>query len=452
VPGVRQGVPRETLKLWSNLLKGSETLNHPTHSIDGAEFDYGSDDADNEFTELLPTLTFAETASERLVSDLAARVGSHPSPNLKDIVNLVTEVLPLNSKQRLAVTMIFHHALRLQGKDIIELKDQFFLYIGGEGGTDKSRIIEAVRLGMMLLQRKNEMLVLGPTGNSASNVQGSTIHTGLDIAVPGRRKRGPSARVKALWTNKTMLVIDEISMVSSKLLHSINLQSNVIKNLDCNSTAVFGGLHVVIVLGDFHQFPPIQAKALWQKQESNDERQGQLLWHLFQNVVLLDEQMRQQSDPAYHALLKRARDGTLTQTDVDLLNTRVVTSLESRPDRVNKCVVRANKLRHLIIRQQIDTFARSRQQKAIIFPGRHTRWRKANGGHDIPIDQILEIQDSSKVKGPGLLFYTKDMPTAVLSNISTPLGIVNGAHGRAVGVVPNPDGMFIISFYLNKLH
>ena len=232
-------------------------------------------------------------------------------------------------------------------------------------------------LGMMLLQRKNEMLVLGPTGNSASNVQGSTIYTGLDIAVPRRRKRGPSARVKALWTNKT---IDEISMVSSKPLHSINLQSNVIKNLDCNSTAVFGGLHVVIVLGDFHQFPPIQAKALWQKQESNDEKEGQLLWYLFQNVVLLDEQMRQQSDPAYHAVLKRARDGTLTQTDVDLLNTRVVTSLESPPDRVNKCVVRANKLRHLIIRQQIDTFARSRQQKVIIFPGRHTRWRKANGG------------------------------------------------------------------------
>ena len=61
--------------------------------------------------------------------------------------------------------MIFHHALRLQGKDSIELKDQFFLYIGGEGGTGKYRIIEAVRLGMMLLQRKNEILVLGPTGN-----------------------------------------------------------------------------------------------------------------------------------------------------------------------------------------------------------------------------------------------------------------------------------------------
>jgi hypothetical protein len=64
-----------------------------------------------------------------------------------------------------------------------------------------------------------------------------------------------------------MLVIDEVSMVSSKLLYSVTLQSNVIKNLNCNSTAVFAGLPVVTVLGDFHQFPPIQAKALWQKQE-----------------------------------------------------------------------------------------------------------------------------------------------------------------------------------------
>ena len=38
--------------------------------------------------------------------------------------------------------------------------------------------------------------------------------------------------------------------------------------------------------------------------------------------------------------------------------------------------------------------------------------------------------------------YTQNMPTAVLSNISTRLGIVNGAQGTAVGVVPDPDGMF----------
>jgi hypothetical protein len=46
------------------------------------------------------------------------------------------------------------------------------------------------------------------------------------------------------------------------------------------------------------------------------------------------------------------------------------------------------------------------------------------------------------VKGLGLLLYTKDMPAAVLSNVSTRLGIVNGALGKATGVVADPAGMF----------
>jgi ATP-dependent exoDNAse (exonuclease V) alpha subunit len=129
------------------------------------------------------------------------------------------------------------------------------LFVTGEGGTDKSRIIEAVRLGMKLLERDQEVLVIAPTGNAAKHVQGSTIHTGLDVAVRRQRKRGASQRARSLWANKTVLIIDEISMVSSKLMDSIDKQCKIMKNLDSNSTAVFGGLPVVIVLGDFHRVP-----------------------------------------------------------------------------------------------------------------------------------------------------------------------------------------------------
>ena len=164
---------------------------------------------------------------------------------------------------------------------------------------------------------------------------------------------------------------------------------------------------------------------------------------MFKDVVLLDEQMRQQHDAAYHNLLKHARNATITQTDVDLLNTRVVTQLESRPDRINTCIVRTNKLRHLINRLQMERFAQARGQKIFVFPARHTRWKKAKGTRNPDVDALLEVQDSSNVKGPGLFMYTQDMPTAVLSNISTRLGIVNGAQGRAVGVVPDPEGLFL---------
>src|SRR6267378_5587418 len=116
--------------------------------------------------------------------------------------------------------------------------------------------MEIKRVFLQLMEREEEMLVMAPTGNAANHVQGrSTIHTGLDVAVRGR-KQGASRRVKALWRNKIMLIIDEISMVSSKLMDSIDKQCKVVKNLDDSSTAVFGGLPVVIALGDFHQFSP----------------------------------------------------------------------------------------------------------------------------------------------------------------------------------------------------
>jgi hypothetical protein len=54
-----------------------------------------------------------------------------------------------------------------------------------------------------------------------------------------------------------MLIIEEIGIVSSKLLHSINMQFNVMKDLNCDSTAVFGSLHVVIAPRGFHQFTPL---------------------------------------------------------------------------------------------------------------------------------------------------------------------------------------------------
>ena len=235
-----------------------------------------------------------------------------------------------------------------------------------------------------------------------------------------------------------MLIIDEISMVSSKLMAAIDEQCKIVKNLDSNSTAVFGGLAVVLVLGDFHQFAPVKAKALWQKQMSHDEKRGQELWHMFNNVVVLDEQMRQQQDVDYHELLKRVRNAAVTQADVDLLNTRVVTKLD--PD--DTCIVRKNRLRHAINRLQIERFARSRGQTIYVFPAHHTRRRKARRWRDLDIDKLLELQDSSDVKAPGLLLYTQGMPMAVLSNISTRLGIVNGALGRATGIIPDKDGMF----------
>jgi hypothetical protein len=47
--------------------------------------------------------------------------------------------------------------------------------------------------------------------------------------------------------------------------------------------------------------------------------------------------------------------------------------------------------------------------------------------------------------------YTQDMPVVALSNVSTRLGIVNGAQGTAVRVVPHPGGM-LYSYFITLSH
>ena len=267
--GVREDISAQTLKHWSDLIKKANVSNTTSDSLDGTgvmenENTADNDDndngydviADNEYTSLEPVLSYTnlQSTDDPDFDGIADGTCLGPHPSAVDITDMITTVISLNAKQKRTVSMIFYHVLRCQKKTSINLEDQFLLHISGEGGVGncKSRVIEAVKLGMKLLQRQDEAIVVAPTGNAASNVGGSTIHTSLDVAIGRSRKRGSSSRVKSVWTNKTMLVIDE---VSSKLLDSIDKQCKVMKNLNSDSTAVFGGLHVVIALGDFHQFP-----------------------------------------------------------------------------------------------------------------------------------------------------------------------------------------------------
>ena len=52
-----------------------------------------------------------------------------------------------------------------------------------------------------------------------------------------------------------------------------------------------------------------------------------------------------------------------------MLSSRVIGELEVRPYRINNtCIIRTNKLRHLINRLQIEPPARARRQNICIFP------------------------------------------------------------------------------------
>ena len=47
---------------------------------------------------------------------------------------------------------------------------------------------------------------------------------------------------------------------------------------------------------------------------------------------------------------------------------------------------------------------------------------------------------SQQDEGQGLFIYTAGMPCMGLVNVNSKLGLVNGSHGIATGVIVDPDG------------
>jgi len=448
----------QTLLQWEQKLKKSVSGNlSPDFDMDSDEEDDG--DADrlelrseiaDDLNSLIPIIDHEPLETDPTILDRISRVG--PNPTGKSLGCLICETLPLNKKQFLIVEKVLNHAIQHCGKPNVDAQDQMLLYVAGEGGTGKTRVIEAIELGYELLQRKDEVFLMAPTGSAADKIRGRTIHSSLCLDMCDRPRPNISGQVYSLWKGKTVMIIDEISMVSSKMLNTINQQCNKIRAVPQESTAILGALPIVLFMGDFHQFPPTKGRPLWQTTDSHSGALGKLIWRRFTNVVILHEQMRQREDLEFQNLVHRARAGMLTATDVATLNKRVIQSLPLGDDLESVCVTRTNQLRHHINRLQIQRFAEIRGQDIYVFPAKHHRTKKRKLGkqkksdRDLTVDKLLETQDGEgEAKGPGLLLYTQGMPITVLYNICTPLGLVNGAKGTVAGIVPHPDGKFSIS-------
>jgi hypothetical protein len=246
------------------------------------------------------------------------------------------------------------------------------------------------------------------------------------------------------------MIIDEISMTDLSMLSNINTQCKTAKSLDRSSPDLFGGLPIVIFMGDFYQFPPVRGPALWKEPRAgNDEDEnGRTIWHRFTNVIILDEQMRHAQDPKFQDLLHRARAGALTEEDLTFLNGKVVKSLFTPELEGAITVVKLNVLRHYINRIKMEHFARSRSQKIYVFPAQHTRVASASAS-SLTIEDLLQQTDQgTRVPSPGLFFYTSGIPATILANVCTLLGHVNGTRGIASGIVVDPTGMSLHVYHL----
>ena len=149
--------------------------------------------------------------------------------------------------------------------------DPIYIFVTGGAGSGKSHLIKTVyQLALKPFKGSSEhldqeypsVLLLAPTGVAAINIHGTTVNSGLAIpkkvygnnVPPLSDARKTSIRTKL--SNLTLIIIDEISMVSNNRLKHVHER---LQEIFCTSNSqMFAGINIVAV-GDFFQLPPVKA-------------------------------------------------------------------------------------------------------------------------------------------------------------------------------------------------
>ena len=348
-----------------------------------------------------------------------------PPENINELIGKWT----LNTEQARAFSLIASHSRQTRSPEPMRM------YLGGPGGTGKSRVIAALTDYFAQRGESRRLRLASFTGIAAKNINGTTLHTALALSLSQKTGKRGNAKTKAdliaMWMGVDYLFIDEVSMIGCALL--LQIHEALVDARGC--TEPFGGISLIFA-GDFAQLPPVNQVKLFSRATSAKESTvfGLLLWRSVTTVVMLTEQMRQAGpeNTPFVEMLSRLRDGRCTLADYDLLNTRLLRNVIDDEHKYlwhdAPMIVYSNAIKDAINLHATLAFARRTGQCVHWYHSIDTY--KGKPIKDSAIIDLLDTLPSNKTGGRiGALPLVLGMPVVITENFDVMGGIVNGSKG-----------------------
>ena len=309
--------------------------------------------------------------------------------------------------------------MRLLGSD----QKQILQVVQGGPGTGKTFLLNNFIEKCGLLTKKG-----APTGIAASLISGRTLHSLFGFArssnLDGIVREGSDcvakklAHLKVDFRGVRLLVIDEVSQLTAKLIDDIDKKLRLITGV----RKPFGGLHVILC-GDFVQLPPVSASPLYVTPG-----------HMFPKfeVNVLAEQMRSKDVP-HNGNIDVMR--VMKEADpMSAFNFRLYENLKSTDFSSDDWsfathVVTRNKLRRCINFEQAQRWAHVRSTPFVT-------WNVSVPSASSSASAVaLELMwHRMPIDSNHLGVFAQDAPCFITSNLNPEIGLCNGTSAKMTGI------------------
>lgn len=217
------------------------------------------------------------------------------------------------------------------------LKTGANVFLTGEPGSGKTHTIN--NYVDYLREHGIDPSITASTGIAATHIGGMTIHSWSGIGVKSRITEydletiSEKERVVKRIVESKVLIIDEISMLSSETFDSVELVCRTLRRND----EVFGGLQVVLV-GDFFQLPPIEKRETYEDSSLDFGTENSLpvskfafrsgAWAKLRPIVCYLSEQHRQEDMVFLKTLAGIRSGELSALERETLEARCFEEVE----------------------------------------------------------------------------------------------------------------------------
>lgn len=290
------------------------------------------------------------------------------------------------------------------------------IFLTGSAGTGKSFTIKKI-VEYLEINKINYALT-ALTGCAASLINGQTLHSYFCLGIDKKLNEIYNDIIKYTPIYKKIkkletLIIDEVSMMNNELLELIDKLLKLLHNND----VVFGDIQVIMV-GDFHQLPPIIGNYCF----TSD------IWDsLNMNKIILKDLIRQKDDIILQEILEEMRTGKISDNSYNIL--KDLNNTEFKGD------IKPTKLFPINI--NVDKINDIEFKKLMKINNNNFKIYKAKSKYPLKNIENYDIK------------LTLNAQVMIVRNISIEQHLVNGTRGIIIGLL---DNTIIIKDKNNIIH